>query len=132
MHTARLRLGLIAAVATLFAACANDVTSPVAQNDAVSARGSSLGGGGGGVSGSSYTGKVDSTRIVNVGVYYPSYQDVWYTGSHAFRATTATKIHSSSDVPLQAGTCAQFQFSVSGAAEYTSDIKVLTADKCGV
>jgi hypothetical protein len=132
MRSVSLRFSALAGVAILFAACASDVTSPVAQNNGVSARGSSGGGGGGSVSGAVFTGIVDSTRIENVGVYYPSYQDVWYSGSHAFRATGLTKIHSSSDTPLQAGACAQFQYSASGAAEYTSDIKVLTADKCGV
>lgn len=137
MRTTKIRLGAAAAAIALLAACSNDAsTSPAAQdNNGISARGgSSTGGGGGGgggsVSGSVYTGIVDSVKLVNVGVYYPSYQDAYFSGGHSFRATTTTKIHSSSDVPLSAGACAQFQYTVSAGAEYTSDIKVLLADKC--
>lgn len=138
MRTMNIRLGAAAAAIAFLAACSNDAsTSPAVQaNNGISARGgSSTGGGGGGggsTSGSVYTGVLDSVALVNVGVYYPSYQDVYYTGSHSFRATTTTKIHSSSDLPLQAGACAQFQYTLSGGFEYTSDIKVLTVDKCGV
>ena len=137
MRSAPLRLGMLLAVASLATACNTDTTSPEAGAplNGVSARGGSRtggGGGGGSVSGTVFTGIVDSSRIVNIGGYYPSYQDVWYSGSHAFRATAAIKIRSSSDVPLGAGACAEFTYIVSGGAEYTSDIRVLSADKCGV
>ena len=135
MHAAHLRLGVVAVAATFLAACSRDVTAPAATTNGVSARGAAAGGsggGGGGASGGSFTGVIDSTANVPVGSYYISYQTVWYAGGHSFRALTTTKVHSGSDTPLVAGACAQFAYSVSGVTEYTTDIKVLLADKCGV
>lgn len=143
MRSAPLRLGALLAAAALATACTNDTTAPTdaaPQNNGISARGGSSSGGGrtstgGGTkvsTGNTYTGIVDSARIVNVGVYYPSYQDVWYSGSHAFVGSTTIKIRSSSDVPLMAGACAQFTYVPSAGIESTSDIKVLSADRCGI
>jgi hypothetical protein len=135
MRSAPLRLGMLLAGAALATACNTDTTSPEAGAplNGISARGGSRpGGDGDSVSGTVLTGIVDSSRIVSIGVYCPSYQDVRNSGSHAFRATAAIKIRSSSDVPLGAGACAEFTDSVSGGAEYTNDCRVLSADKCGV
>lgn len=139
MRSAHLRLGAAAAVISLLAACSNDVTSPSsAPINGISARGgSSTGGGGGGggggsTTGSQFTGVVDSTKNVDVGTYYPSIQTVWYSGSHAFRANSLTKIRSSSDLPLLAGACAAFTYSTVGTIETVSDVKVLTVDKCAI
>ena len=96
MRSSHLRLGAVAVVAALLAACSRDLTAPAAANNGISARGVSTSsggvGGGGGSTGGSYTGVIDSTANVNVGTYYVSYLTVWYSGSHAFRATSTTKV----------------------------------------